>query len=104
MKSNSLALGRGIVFHIAPSNVPVNFAFSLIGGLLSGNSNIVRVSSKRFEQVEIIIDAIRVLNRQKKHSHVSKRLAIVRYDRNSEGTSFFSSICDVRLIWGGMKQ
>jgi len=101
MKSNSLALGRGIVFHIAPSNVPVNFAFSLIGGLLSGNSNIVRVSSKRFEQVEIIIDAIRVLNRQKKHSHVSKRLAIVRYDRNSEGTSFFSSICDVRLIWGG---
>ena len=30
MKDKSLALGRGIVFHIAPSNVPVNFAFSLI--------------------------------------------------------------------------
>ena len=27
MKSKSLALGRGIVFHIAPSNLPVNFAF-----------------------------------------------------------------------------
>ena len=101
MNGKPLALGRGIVFHIAPSNVPVNFAFSLISGLLLGNSNIVRVSSKRFEQVDIIIDAIKILNKKKKHSHVSKRLAIVRYDRNSEGTSFFSSICDVRLIWGG---
>ena len=36
-------LGRGLVFHIAPSNVPVNFAYSLICGILSGNLNIVRV-------------------------------------------------------------
>jgi len=101
MKSKSLALGRGIVFHIAPSNLPVNFAFSLISGLLSGNSNIVRVSSKSFEQVDIIIDAIKILSKLERHRPVSKRLAIVRYNRNSEGTSVFSSICDVRIIWGG---
>ena len=29
-------LGRGISFHIAPSNVPVNFAYSLAAGLLAG--------------------------------------------------------------------
>ena len=32
-----LRLGRGIIFHIAPSNVPVNFAFSFVFGLLAGN-------------------------------------------------------------------
>ncbi len=39
-------LGRGVVFHIAPSNIPVNFAYSLVSGLLMGNANVVRVPSK----------------------------------------------------------
>ena len=33
-KDESLRLGRGIIFHIAPSNVPINFAYSLVAGLL----------------------------------------------------------------------
>ena len=48
--SSVTKFGRGLVFHIAPSNVPVNFAFSLMISLLSGNFNIVRVPSKKFEQ------------------------------------------------------
>lgn len=28
-ETDSFRLGRGVVFHIAPSNVPVNFAYSL---------------------------------------------------------------------------
>ena len=35
-------LGRGISFHIAPSNVPVNFAYSLAAGLLAGNACVVK--------------------------------------------------------------
>ena len=53
-----LRLGLGTVFHIAPSNVPVNFAFSFVFGLLSGNANIVRVPSKRFPQIDIICSVI----------------------------------------------
>ena len=56
-----LQLGRGVVFHIAPSNVPVNFAYSLIAGLLAGNANVVRVPSQDFPQVEIICAALRQL-------------------------------------------
>ncbi|MDR1086705.1 MAG: acyl-CoA reductase [Endomicrobium sp.] len=32
--SNETRLGRGIVFHNTPSNVPVNFAYSFAAGLL----------------------------------------------------------------------
>ena len=43
-ESNDISLGRGIAFHIAPSNVPVNYAYSLIAGLITGNVNIVRIA------------------------------------------------------------
>ena len=57
-----LRKGRGLVFHICPSNVPVNFAFSSVAGLLAGNVNLVRVPSKAFEQVKIILDAVNKLS------------------------------------------
>ncbi len=94
-------IGRGVVFHIAPSNVPINFAFSMVAGLLSGNKNIVKVSSKQFVQVEIIVRHLLLLADQKLFLDVSSRLAIIRYDRSSKATEFFSSFCDVRIIWGG---
>ena len=53
-KSNKLRLGRGLIFHICPSNVPTNFVYSFFFGLLSGNSNIVKVPSINFKEKEII--------------------------------------------------
>jgi len=94
-------LGRGIVFHIAPSNVPVNFAFSLVMGLLSGNSNIIRVPSKNYYQIDIIVKAINKLAKDSQYSNISNRIILVSYDRNSNGTKEFSRNCDVRIIWGG---
>ena len=94
-------LGRGLVFHIAPSNVPVNFAFSLMASLLSGNSNIVRVPSKKFDQSEIIVNAINKLAQVSQYSNISNRIVLVSYDRNSDATKEFSRDCDVRIIWGG---
>ncbi|MEK9727152.1 MAG: acyl-CoA reductase [Candidatus Margulisiibacteriota bacterium] len=99
--TNSFKLGRGVIFHISPSNVPINFAFSLVSGLLSGNVNIVRVPSKVFEQVNIVVNAINELSKNKKYHMISNRILLVQYDRNSDATRFFSSHCDVRIIWGG---
>jgi len=96
-----IRLGRGIVFHVAPSNVPVNFAYSLLCGILSGNVNIVRVPSKDFEQVSIITNAIIRLSEKEEFKYVVEKIALVKYDRNSSATAFFSSFCDVRVIWGG---
>ena len=97
-------IGRGILFHVTPGNVPVNFAYSLLAGLVTGNINIVRVPSKNFEQVSLIINAIKtVLLNERYKSIFSKRLYMVRYNRDSSATAFFSERCDVRIIWGGDK-
>ncbi len=93
-------LGRGIAFHIAPSNVPVNFAVTFTDGLLAGNINIIRVSNKNFTQVDIICDAINKVVKTK-HPQMEPYIQVIRYPHDEKITEMLSSICDVRLIWGG---
>lgn len=91
--------GLGLLFHITPSNIPTNFAYSLIFGLLSGNKNVVKVPSKVFPQVEIICNAIN--NALKKFNSLKNFIKIVRYSDNEDFTKKLSLMCDGRLIWGG---
>ena len=93
-------LGRGIAFHIAPSNVPVNFAVSMTSSLLAGNITVVRVSDKPFEQVRVICNAIERLTAAE-FADIRKYLIIVRYPHDDEITQALSSVCDLRIIWGG---
>jgi len=95
----SICTGRGIAFHIAPSNVPVNFAYSLATGLITGNANIVRIPSKNFPQVGIITDAINMV--LDSHEEFRRYILLCRYDRDREINDFFSSMADVRIVWGG---
>jgi hypothetical protein len=95
-----LRLGKGVVFHSTPSNVPVNFAFSFAAGLLAGNANIVRLPSRDFEQVAIIVNTVTDLLKGK-HVALAPYLCFVKYPPNKELHDKFSSICDVRVIWGG---
>ena len=94
-----IRIGQGVAFHIAPSNVPVNFAYSLVAGLLGGNANIVRIPSKEFPQVSIITG---VLNESlKKYPKYRDYIILVRYERDRQINDYFSSIADVRIVWGG---
>ena len=99
--TNEIRIGKGIAFHIAPSNVPVNFAYTLISGLLAGNINIVKIPSKYFEQIDIIINAINKTLENTEFEEIKKRIFIIKYDTNSEITSIISKICDLRIIFGG---
>jgi len=94
-----LRIGRGVAFHIAPSNVAVNFAYSFGAALLAGNSSIVRLPSKSFPQTDLIIDAIRdVLG---EHHGLDGRVCMVRYGHEKAVNDWLSSLADVRVIWGG---
>lgn len=98
---DNIHLGRGIAFHIAPSNVPVNYAYSLATGLLTGNANVVRVPSKDFAQVRIINKAINDTLRMEIHAEIRDYICLVRYDRSREINDLLSAISDTRVIWGG---
>lgn len=94
-------LGRGLVFHITPSNVPLNFAFSFAFGLLSGNANLVRVPTKAFPQTDLILEAIATLFARPEFHRLKDMTAFIRYEANDEVTGHFSEIADARVIWGG---
>lgn len=93
-------MGRGLSFHIAPSNVPINFAYSMVIGLLAGNAVIVRTSTKEFRQINILCRLItRVI--EKSFSQIGKYIAIVKYERKQEINDYFSAMSDIRVVWGG---
>ena len=100
-EENSRRVGRGLVFHITPGNVPINFAYSLVAGLLSGNVNIVRLPTREFVQTEYLIHQINLLLENSEHSSVSTRILMVRYSKEKSITDEISQLCDVRVIWGG---
>lgn len=100
-KEKLIRLGRGITFHITPSNVPVNFAFSFAFSLLAGNGNIVRVPSKGFAQIDIICEAIGELFKYIKFKRIADMTAFIKYEHIDEITAEISKQCNSRIIWGG---
>ena len=92
-------LGRGLIFHVAPSNVPVMFAYSYAVGLLAGNANIVRLSSRRREEDAALLDLLRRVLEE--HKEVEARTAFLSYERSDEITAEFCAHCDGRVVWGG---
>ena len=97
---NSFRLGRGVVFHITPKNVAINFAYSFAFGLLSGNSNIVRVAQKNPVN-KIIINSFNKIFNKKKFNSLKKSNKFIFYNKNSKITEIISKFCDARIIWGG---
>ena len=94
-------LGRGLVFHVAPGNVAVNFAYSLAAALLSGNASVVKAPSRDFEQIRVLTTAMESLLAEK-HAALAPYVSVIRYDRDRQDvTEALSAACDVRVIWGG---
>ena len=96
----SQRLGKGIVFHSTPSNVPVNFAFSFAAGILAGNANIIRLPAKDFAQVSLICNAIGELL-ENDFEFMKPYILMVKFPPIKEITDMFSAISDARVVWGG---
>lgn len=94
-------LGRGLAFHIAPGNVPINFAYSLAAGLLAGNACVVKASSRDFAQTGMVCRAMDVLLKGP-HAALAPYVHVARYPRERQDlTEAFSARCDARVVWGG---
>tara|TARA_A100001015_G_scaffold258104_1_gene301131 strand:+ start:4745 stop:5932 length:1188 start_codon:yes stop_codon:yes gene_type:complete len=100
---SNIRIGLGLIFHISPSNVPINFAYTFVFGLITGNSNVIRVSSKNFPQTVIICQEIKNLFNKKKYKNLKKKNLFIKYKHDDKITGYYSSICNARVIWGGNK-
>jgi len=90
----------GTIFHICPSNVDTIFVYSFFISLLCGNKNIIRISQKNSEQMNIILNSIYELHSNKKFKDVLKRFQIITYEHSDKITLVLSELCDRRVIWG----
>ncbi len=98
--SDEIRIGRGLCFHIAPANIPVNFAFTWVFSLLAGNANVVRLPSKDFPQVDALLAIINTV--LDKYPELKERNAFVKYPRtDNETTAAYCQMADCRMIWGG---
>jgi len=96
-----IRIGLGLVLHITPSNVPTNFAYSFVFGLLSGNANIVKLPSVKFEQINIICQAVEEILDENKYITLKQMNVVIKYDKNDEITNDLSEKANARVIWGG---
>ena len=92
-------IGRGIVFHIAPSNVAVNFAYSCLAAFLAGNASIVRLPSKDFPQVDVLCRIF--AETLAEFPALFPYFLFVRYGHVQEVNEHYSRMCQTRVVWGG---
>jgi len=93
--------GWGFAVHIAPSNVPINFAFSFVFGLLSGNNNLVRLPSNTWPQVELLVGIFEMVVKSSKYDMLKKNNAFIRTERDSLKLQEIIANCDALIVWGG---
>ena len=99
--NSRLRVGLGLVFHVTPSNVPINFAYSLIFAFLSGNASVVRLPSRESTQCDLVIEALQRLLREDKYQSLLHTIHLLRYDKADQITEFWLQNSLGRVVWGG---
>lgn len=99
-KGSTIYAGRGLVFHLAPSNVDSVFLYSSLISILCGNVNIIRISGNAGEQVQFILNKINNLI-SRGRAEIGERFIIMTYPHDDAITSVISKYCHLRVVWGG---
>lgn len=100
-RDQAIVVPRGLVFHIAPSNVDTIFVYSWVLSLLCGNRNVVRLSSRSTPQLQLLLGTIDECLALDACAEVARRVSVVRYERAEAITQAISALADTRVIWGG---
>lgn len=94
-------LPRGLALHFAPGNVDALFMYSWALSLLSGNHNVIRLSSHLSDQTYMLIGVISEVLEEEKYQSILDRTMVVQYEHDEHITTFLSQHCHIRVIWGG---
>jgi hypothetical protein len=99
--SGTLPVRRGVVFHIAPSNVDSVFIYSWLLSLLCGNVNIARVSRRRTPQMSEFFAVVRKLLKEPEFAPLARSNLVLSYEHDAAVTQAISARCHLRVVWGG---
>ncbi len=96
----TLLVPRGLVFHVPPSNVDTIFVYSWLMSVLSGNTNVIRLSDRAGAAANAIC---RVFGETlaTADASVTANTVVLRYGHDDAITGAISAACDVRVVWGG---
>ncbi len=101
LSQGAVRLPRGLVLHIAPSNVDTIFIYSLVISLLMGNRNLVRLSGKSSEQQQLILQVLNQVLDALPDNPAAAGLRVVTYPHDETISRQLSACCDARMLWGG---
>lgn len=99
--SDRIVRSRGTVFHIAPSNVDTIFVYSWMLSLLAGNRNVIRISSKEQNGLNVLLQIIIEELARNEFQKIAKQTIICTYGHEENATAEISVACQTRVIWGG---
>jgi len=92
----------GIVFHVCPSNVDTMFIYSGVISLLSGNKNIIKISSRSITlELEELFKIINSILEIEEFKILNDYFKVISYEHDRELNEYFSRIANARVIWGG---
>lgn len=100
-ESTALALARGLVFHMAPANVDVLFAYAWLMSVLCGNANVARLSQKPSAQRAAMTALLAAMRDEGNHAGVLDRQLLLTYPHDDAVTALISRQCHARIVWGG---
>ncbi len=94
------AYPKGVILHIGAGNVFIGILDSLVMGLITKNVNIVKVSSKGSNFMNIFCEILDEIDKEK---IISKSFSILKWrgGEDKEIEKSISSISDLVVVWGG---
>jgi hypothetical protein len=98
---NFIATGVGTAIHVAPSNIPINFAFSWLFGFIAGCKNLVRLPSSHSEQIRLFVEAFEKISSLPEFADIRKTNYFFHSDRESNVLDSLVPLVDALLVWGG---
>jgi hypothetical protein len=96
--AGTIAVPRGLAFHLPPANVDTLFVYSWLLSLCVGNANLIRLPEEPTPPVALLLGQI---GRALEAAGLDGHDMIVTYPRDDRITGALSELVDVRCVWGG---
>lgn len=88
----------GTVLHITPNNIPINSGFSLLFSLLCGNKNIVKLPSRKFEELDLLKEIFESALRE--DPVLTDYIRFVQLERGDSELDVLLENSQAVMVWG----